>query len=179
MAQYLIQGDSLTNIASAIRAKTGEISKLTTSEMVSAINSIKTDRTIEIIDRTIKEYSDGDTTSIRDRAFAGCDLLTSISFPVCATIGSSAFAGCDLLTSISFPVCTTIGSTAFNGCSSLTSINFPACETIGNYVFDSCDLLTSINFHFINKYKFPCLYNYWFHCFCQLYFINKYKLSCL
>lgn len=43
---YLIEEKSLTNIADAIRAKTGSGDKMTPSQMVSAINSIETDGNI-------------------------------------------------------------------------------------------------------------------------------------
>jgi hypothetical protein len=55
-------------------------------------------------------------------------------------IGGSAFAGCDSITSITFPDdLQYIGSYAFSGCSSLVSITIPdAVSTLGYNAFRSC-----------------------------------------
>ena len=66
-------------------------------------------------------------TSIGDRAFSDCSLLTSITIPDSVTsIGEYAFYNCSMLTKVTMPdSVTSIGSSAFSGCSSLESITLP------------------------------------------------------
>ena len=86
-------------------------------------------------------------TSIGDRAFYGCESLTSIQIPNSVTsIGEFAFFDCFSLTSIQIPnSVTSIGDYAFCQCYSLTSIQIPNSVTsIGNYAFRYCHDLTNI-----------------------------------
>ncbi len=71
--------------------------------------------------------TDGSVTNIGDRAFLGCEGLTSITIPNSVTsIGEYAFEDCTRLTSIIIPdSVTSIGYAAFSGCSSLESITLP------------------------------------------------------
>lgn len=87
-------------------------------------------------------------TNIEDWAFYNCESLTSIKIPEKVTsINYGIFCNCRSLTSISIPEgVTSIGEHAFNGCSSLTSINIPdGVTSIGKYAFYCCGLLTSIS----------------------------------
>ncbi len=92
--------------------------------------------------------TDGSVTSIDDRAFCDCDLI-SIAIPDSVTsIGFSAFSGCRSLASVTFGENSQLNSIdffAFSGCSSLTSIVIPDSVTsIGNSAFDDCSSLTNI-----------------------------------
>lgn len=62
--------------------------------------------------------------SLADKAFSGCDKLTTINLPnTLTTIGEKAFNGCTALTSIKIPTSvTTIGSDAFTGCTNVTRV---------------------------------------------------------
>ncbi len=85
---------------------------------------------------------------ISDKAFFGCNGLTSINIPNgVKSIGDEAFSGCSGLTSINIPDgVTSISSSAFKNCSGLTSINIPDGVTyIGNNAFYGCSGLSSIN----------------------------------
>ena len=63
------------------------------------------------------------------------------------TIGERAFAGCESLTSVAIPASVQIiGEHAFDGCESLTSVAIPASvQTIGEHAFDDCESLTSLS----------------------------------
>ena len=106
-------------------------------------------------------------TSIGERAFYGCENLTSITISDSVTniehgaffycnslknvkisknvidIGDSAFANCQNLANIIIPESTiNIGSLAFAGCADLTSVSIPKNTTsIGDNSFISCDNL--------------------------------------
>ncbi|MBQ9216680.1 MAG: leucine-rich repeat protein [Muribaculaceae bacterium] len=85
-------------------------------------------------------------TSIGNKAFSNCHLLTSVTFPSGLTsIGNEAFYNC-ALTSVAFPSgLTSIGTMAFYSCDSLTSITLPSSLTsIGNNAFYSCSALISV-----------------------------------
>ena len=89
---------------------------------------------------------DGET-SIVDRAFSGCNGLTSVMMPNSVTsIGSLAFEGCTGLTSVVIPDSVTdIGHSTFEGCVGLTSIVIPdSVARIYHSAFKGCIGLTSV-----------------------------------
>ncbi len=69
-------------------------------------------------------------TSIGNRAFAGCQNLTSVEIPDCVTsIGAEVFIDCHNLTSIVIPnSITSIGNKAFYSCNSLTVVYYGGTE---------------------------------------------------
>lgn len=88
-----------------------------------------------------------EVTSIGKRAFANCNLLTSITLPNnIITIGTGAFFNCTALTTITLESgVTTIGESAFANCTSLIKITLPSgVTTIENDAFSDCTSLTSI-----------------------------------
>lgn len=88
--------------------------------------------------------------SIGEEAFYGCSKLTTVSFEPesqLETIGISAFAACPLLTLVIPKSVKSIGNYGFYVCSSLTSVSFESgsqLETIGSNAFSGCTSLTSI-----------------------------------
>ena len=85
--------------------------------------------------------------SIGEKAFSGCENLTSITIPDGVTkIGGSAFSDCNCLTSVTIPNSViSIGSSVFYLCCSLTSVTIPNSVTIiGGDAFRNCSSLTSV-----------------------------------
>ena len=76
-------------------------------------------------------------TTVGDKAFFGCDGLTSVTIPNSVTaIGNGAFVLCEQLTSVTIPnSVTTIGDEAFYHCYGLISINVDS----GNSYYKSID----------------------------------------
>ena len=92
-------------------------------------------------------------TTIGDRAFFGCFMLTNITLPDSVTsIGAEAFRSCSVLTNVTLPdSVTTIGSNAFYSCRGLTSVTLPDSVTsIGPNAFSCCSLLTRITVGLLN-----------------------------
>ncbi len=92
-------------------------------------------------------YNGKPVTRIADRAFAGKDLLRSVSIPDTVThIGEQAFQETNL-TSITLPdSVTTIGNYAFYDCNELTTAVLSQNLTaIPDYAFTWCDALASVN----------------------------------
>ena len=86
-------------------------------------------------------------TSIGERAFYGCENLTTITIPNSVTaIGYAAFYGCTSLVSVTIPnSVTSIGEVAFYFCTSLSSVTIPNSVTaIGSSAFYNCTSLASV-----------------------------------
>ena len=91
--------------------------------------------------------SDDSVTSIGNKAFFDCSVLTSVTIPDSVTaIGSQAFYYCSGLTSVKIGgSVTSIGSYAFYNCSGLTSVTIPDSVTsIGERAFENCSGLTNV-----------------------------------
>ena len=146
----------LTQIASAIRAKTGTGGTLAfPSGFVSAIEGLSgggaTEPYIEetydangqLIDAVMHGY-----TQIRPNAFAYCGGLVSVSgISAITSIGYSAFQNCSNLALTSLPAgITSIGNYTFQNCIGLTTITFEGTpESINSSAFSGCTNLTTIN----------------------------------
>ena len=149
MAEYLIQGETLTGIADAIREKTGGTDPVAVSDMAAQIEGIQAggggdDVLDALIDRSITEISSSSATSIGDSAFQDCSSLTTAVFPVATSIGNYAFQHCSKLTTADFPVVTSIGSYAFYSCSAFTTADFPVATSIGSSAFRTCSTVKSL-----------------------------------
>ena len=146
--------DKLTNIADAIRSKTGNTDSLTLDAMPSAIKNIESgvisdDFANSIIDRSINTLTPEDlagVTKIGDNAFANCALKTVTIGPNISSIGKGAFYDCTWLTSVILPEgLTTIDFESFSGCIKLKTISIPSSVTLIQYMaFNGCTALTDI-----------------------------------
>ena len=151
MAKYVIEDTTLTNIANAIREKTGKTDAITPANFDTEIASIEVggggDTSVEdgIINGTIEEYSNNRITSIRKNCFYGCTFLKTIDFPLVTEVKNGGFNLCPSLTSVNLPLATYIGDEVFNGCTSLMNIELPLVTYIGGSTFQGCTKLTTVN----------------------------------
>jgi hypothetical protein len=137
----IVEEQCLSDIASAIRAKTGESSTYYPSQMASAIGGIAGGKIDELVMGTIRQYS-ASVSSVRPHAFYGCSNLSAIDLPSCTKTLTAAFYSCESLTSVSMPTCTTIGIEAFAYCTALESINLPECKLVSDGAFMGCTSLS-------------------------------------
>lgn len=143
--------DKLTNIADAIREKTGGTEKLSLDGMAEAIAGISAGGGDEqsaldsLIERSITEIT-SNVTEVGPYAFYNCNELTSADFPLATKIDLAAFNACPKLTSVNIPLGTSIGNNAFSNCNQLTSVNIPLATSIGAQAFQNCAFLASVNF---------------------------------
>ena len=141
-----------TNIANAIRERTGKSDKIVADDFPFALASIPNNSVLlSIVDKSITElpgtYLEG-ITSIGDYAFYGCQNLALTSLPESLTsIGSYAFSGCLNLALTSLPRgVTTLGDECFYGCTKLTTLTFNGTpNSISSNAFNFCNNLTTIN----------------------------------
>ena len=148
MSDYLIKGETLTDIANAIRGKTGSTSPIRTQDFATEIEGIQAGGgggDIDgLIDGTLTEVT-SNATSIRQYAFYRATITTA-NFPLATSIASSAFSYCETLTTIDCPNATTIGSFTFQSCDSLVTANIPNAIRVPNDAFNGCDSLVTANF---------------------------------
>ena len=121
---YLIQGDTLSEIADAIRGKTGNQAAIAVKNMASQIDSIQaggggSGDLDSLIAGTITEILGSNTMSVRPSAFNGLDSLVTAEFMVVRNIYDYAFYGCSgleaLIIRTSDAICNLASTTAFYG----------------------------------------------------------------
>ena len=144
---YIIESETLTGLANAVRTKTGASGAMTPAVIGETFEAweIK-DKSVELIEGTLTNYENSSLSGIVNGAFAYCTNLVSASFLNCVRINPYAFYYCSNLNSINFPACSYIDYLAFLGCSRLVDINFPSCYYIGASTFKDCSSLTYVDF---------------------------------
>lgn len=153
MAEYLIQGETLAELADAIRKKTGSTDTLTPPEMTTMVAGIQKDGANAPY---MEEAYDSDGylvgvnlygyTKLRDALFMTCTRLTMTSLPSAITsIGLSTFEGCSILALTELPDgLMSIGEGAFRYCRCLSLTTLPSGLTRVPYrVFQGCTSLTN------------------------------------
>lgn len=151
---------ALTDIANAIRTKTGGTDPLTLEQMPSEIEGISgggVDHSVEdaIITRSITgDYENDRITIVGKNAFYACQALTSVNLKNCVEIQYGAFAACRAL-SVNAPKLTTLGERAFNG-SSILTFNGPLVTSIGYSCFLN-SALTSATLPLVTTVPSGCL----------------------
>ena len=139
MAEYLIQEESLVELADVIREKfqyvdndiylVSKRSKVNLTSLPEGVTSIGHYAFYQCFNLALTSLPDS-VTSIGSWAFGNCSNLALTSLPDSVTsIGSYAFRNCTNLTNLTFKgTPTLIDSNAFYGCTNLTTINVPWAE---------------------------------------------------
>lgn len=140
--------DKLSNIANAIRAKTGNTDALTLDQMVSEIDSIQTgggDSSLvdSIIDRSIVEI-ESSVSRIGDNSFYKCTELLTASFPYASSIGDNALRDCVKLTDVYIPNATILRGGCMRGDQNIKKLDLPKVDTMFANVFTGCTRLETI-----------------------------------
>lgn len=153
MADKITVASLFTNVANAIRAKTGRSEKIIADEFPFALTSIpNNDVFLSIINKSVIDIPNSyleNLTKIGGKAFCYCRNLALTSLPESLTyIDDWAFYGCTNLALTSLPEeLTSIGYGAFGYCHNLTLTSLPAgLDNIGGSAFDSCIGLKSLTF---------------------------------
>ena len=145
---------TFTDIANAIREKTGSTGLLYPSEMAQNILNIPQGGGENYLPAFIEGTANfGDyyssirnVTRIKDYAFYEDNTVVNANFPNVVGISNYAFTSCSNLQTINFPKCSYIGYTAFSDCSRIPEAIFPECETVFSTAFYSCRSLTTAYF---------------------------------
>lgn len=127
-----------TDIADAIRGKTGDTGQIVADDFPKAISEIETDRTEDedgIITGDIATYVNDRVRSVGRFAFSARKLLKSISLPSCEELNANCFDSCSALSSVDLPKVATISVEAFVDCVSLKEIDLPKVTWIGDGAF--------------------------------------------
>ncbi len=87
-------------------------------------------------------------TTLGDRAFYGCELLHTVTFPdssVLEKIGEGAFYGCESLLQIKLPASVkTVDKNAFYKCTSVVELDLGSVQSIGQAAFYGCESITEL-----------------------------------
>lgn len=91
--------------------------------------------------------------------FAGCEFLTSCSFPAATQIYDCAFFNCTSLTSVYMPNCTYISMQAFDNCTNLQYVDYPNVSYLGWYCFSGCVNLSYVNLPSVTSISANCVFS--------------------
>ena len=155
--KIVLNSSTMTDIADAIRSKTGKEDKMLPGDMADEISKIVIGNADEEIEKKYKQYLIGildksitevavpnGTAKIGNRVFRDCKALGSVSIPSSVkVIDDGAFENNDILSSVSgMEGVLSIGGNAFRNCKLLNLEKLPEKVTeIGEGAFYNCDAL--------------------------------------
>lgn len=146
MSEYVIQGQTLTGIADAIRAQLGTEQRYTPESMAAAIGSIQGGSTdmenMLVSGEGLTTYENNSVLTVRDTFFQNTNIQSAILKKV-ETLKSSAFYNCALLDNLVIPNCTFVGANALRRCPKLKIISIKG-GTIGLYSMQENESLIAI-----------------------------------
>lgn len=150
MISYAIQGQTLTDIAAAIRAKSGTQEQYRPDQMAAAIEAIpsgSTEMEDLLVERpgTFTEYTNDRVESVGNLVFYQSTLVAA-SFKNATSAGSGSFWQSSKLENIAFPELQEITlSNAFRSCSKLNNVVLPSIRTLsGSSTFMDCSALDTL-----------------------------------
>lgn len=134
MSEYLIQSETLTGIADAIREKAKVSGQIQVSDMASKIRTLsgggiepitayKSVTASQFQNNTEIEAADlPGVTTLGNYAFSGCSALKSVNLPAVEVVSASCFQNSAALEVVDLGAATNIGYNALNGCSALKAL---------------------------------------------------------
>ena len=158
MPDYIIDGAILTDIADAVREKTGTTNPIVPENMAEMLRNVEGD-----YERGYAEgYEKGDSnmdgiltrqgTTIRNNritylgieVFRNYESLAVVDFPSVTSTGVNVFYACYALHTVNLPSLISINSNAFAYSSLLKRLDFPSVESISGGAFSSCSRLVTL-----------------------------------
>ena len=154
MAEYMIQSESLTAVANAIRERAGTSEPLVFPEgFKSAVEGISSfeDFLVAMNNCTVTEVTSSALTgTLRRNLFEGNTELQTVDLPNITKIGERCLYRCSSLKTINLPKVAEVGTGSFCDNTGMTSYYLPSLETV------SGDNAFSYN-HYVEKMDFPKL----------------------
>ena len=158
MSDYIIDGAILTDIADAVREKTGAIDPIVPENMAEMLRNVEGD-----YERGYAEgYEKGDSnmdgiltrkgTTIRNdritylgiEVFRNYESLAVVDFPNVTSTGVNVFYACYALHTVNLPSLISISSNMFAYSSLLKRLDFPSVESISGGAFSGCSRLVTL-----------------------------------
>lgn len=158
MPDYIIDGAILTDIADAVREKTGTTNPIVPENMAEMLRNVEGD-----YERGYAEgYEKGDSnmdgiltrqaTTIRNdritylglEVFRNYDSLAIADFPNVTSTGVNVFYACYGLKTVNLPSLISISSNVFAYSSLLKRLDFPSVESISGGAFSGCSRLVTV-----------------------------------
>ena len=158
MSDYIIDGAILTDIADAVREKTGTTEPIAPENMAEMLRNVEGDYERGYADGYEKGDSNMDgiltrraTTISNDRitylgieVFRNYDSLAVADFPNVTSTGVNVFYACYALHTVNLPSLISISSNMFAYSSLLKRLVFPSVERISGGAFSSCSRLVTL-----------------------------------
>ena len=158
MSDYIIDGAILTDIADAVREKTGTIEPIVPENMAEMLRNVegdyergyaegyeKGDSNMDgILTRRATTISNDRITYLGIEVFRNYASLAVADFPNVTSTGVNVFYACYALTTVNLPSLLSISSNMFAYSSLLKRLDFPSVESISGGAFSSCSRLVTV-----------------------------------
>ena len=158
MSDYIIDGAILTDIANAVREKTGSIEPIVPENMAEMLRNVegdyergyaegyeKGDSNMDgILTRRATTISNDRITYLGIEVFRNYDSLAIADFPNVTSAGVNIFYACYALHTVNLPSLISISSNMFAYSSLLKRLDFPSVESISGGAFSGCSRLVTL-----------------------------------
>ena len=158
MSDYIIDGAILTDIADAVREKTGTIEPIVPENMAEMLRNVegdyergyaegyeKGDSNMDgILTRRATTISNDRITYLGIEVFRNYDSLAIADFPNVTSTGVNVFYACYALHTVNLPSLISISTNMFGYSSLLKRLDFPSVESISGGAFSSCSRLVTL-----------------------------------
>ena len=158
MPDYIIDGAILTDIADAVREKTGATNPIVPENMAEMLRNVegdyergyaegyeKGDSNMDgILTREATTISNDRITYLGIEVFRNYDSLKVADFPNVTSVGVNVFYACYALHTVNLPSLISISSNMFAYSSLLKRLDFPSVESISGGAFSGCSRLVTV-----------------------------------